>query len=94
MSQGRSHPRKLDLEYRICGSRPEGSTDSTLLAVHLGGCARLARILYITHAIRYEEFYQAALNVYNFVGTSLPDEAEAFTLIVRSELRVTGLPAN
>lgn len=88
---------KLDLEYRICGSRPEGgSTDSTLLACStLGGCARLARILYDYYMQSgYEEFYQAALNVYNFVGTSLPDEAEAFTLIVRSELRVTGLPAN
>ncbi len=88
---------KLDLEYRICGSRPQGgSTDSTLLACStLGGCARLARILYDYYMQSgYEEFYQAALNVYNFVGTSLPDEADAFALIVRSELRVTGLPAN
>lgn len=98
MSQGLILAReKLDLEYRICGSRPEGgSTDSTLLACStLGGCARLTRILYDYYVQSgYEEFYQAALNVYNFVGTSLPDEAEAFTLIVRSELRVTGLPAN
>jgi protein SCO1/2 len=98
MSQGLILTReKLDLEYRICGSRPEGgSTDSTLLACStLGGCARLARILYDYYMQSgYEEFYQAALNVYNFVGTSLPDEAEAFTLIVRSELRLTGLPSN
>ena len=98
MSQGLILTReKLDLEYRICGSRPEGgSTDSTLLACStLGGCARLARILYDYYMQSgYEEFYQAALNVYNFVGTSLPNEAAAFTLIVRSELRVTGLPAN
>lgn len=98
MSQGLILTReKLDLEYRICGSRPEGgSTDSTLLACStLGGCARLTRILYDYYMQSgYEEFYQAALNVYNFVGTSLPAEAEAFTLIVRSELRVTGLPAN
>ena len=98
MSQGLILTReKLDLEYRICGSRPEGgSTDSTLLACStLGGCARLARILYDYYMQSgYEEFYQAALHVYNFVGTSLPGEAEAFRLIVRSELRVTGLPAN
>jgi hypothetical protein len=98
MSQGLIPTReKLDLELRICGSRPEGgSTDSSLLACStLGGCARLTRTLYDFYIQSgYEEFYQAALNVYNFVGTSLPDEAKAFTLVVRSELRVTGLPAN
>jgi protein SCO1/2 len=88
---------RLDLEVRICGSRPEQApTDSSLLACStLGGCARLARILYDFYIQSgYEEFYQAALNVYNYVGTSLPNEAEAFFLVVRSELRVTGLPAN
>jgi hypothetical protein len=87
---------KLDLELRICGSRPEGgSTDSTLLACStLGGCARLTRILYDYYVQSgYEEFFEAALNVYNYVGTALPDEAEAFFLIVRSELRISGLPA-
>lgn len=97
VSQGLNLTReKLDLEYRICGSRPEGgSTDTTLLACStLGGCARLTRILYDYYVQSgYEEFYEAALNVYNYVGTALPDEAEAFFLIVRSELRVTGLPA-
>ena len=97
MSQGLILTReKLDLEYRICGSRPEGgSTDSSLLACStLGGCARLARILYDYYVQSgYEEFYEAALNVYNYVGTALPAEAEAFFLIVRSELRVSGLPA-
>jgi len=97
ISQGLIIPRdKLDLDLRICGSRPEGSTDSTLLACStLGGCARLTRILYEYYMQSgYEEFYQAALNVYNYVGTALPNEAAAFKLVVRSELRVSGLPAN
>ncbi|HET9476371.1 MAG TPA: SCO family protein [Dehalococcoidia bacterium] len=96
MSQGLPLSReKLDLELRICGSRPDGNpTDSSLLACStLGGCARLTRVLYDFYMQSgYEEFYQAALGVYNYVGTALPAEAEAFRLIVRSELRITGLP--
>jgi hypothetical protein len=96
MSQGLTLSRdKLGLELRICGSRPDGNpTDSSLLACStLGGCARLARILYDFYVQSgYEEFYHAALSVYNYVGTALPAEAESFRLILRSELRITGLP--
>ena len=96
MSQGLTLSRdKLGLELRICGSRPDGNpTDSSLLACStLGGCARLARILYDFYVQSgYEEFYHAALSVYNYVGTALPGEAESFRLILRSELRITGLP--
>jgi len=96
MSQGLIVPREqLDLELRICGSRPEGKPDTSLLACStLGGCARLTRVLYEYYVQSgYEEFYQAALSVFNYVSTSLPDEAEAFFYLVRSELRVSGLPA-
>jgi len=96
MSQGLIVPREqLDLELRICGSRPEGAPDTSLLACStLGGCARLTRVLYEYYVQSgYEEFYQAALSVLNYVSTSLPDEAEAFFYLVRSELRVSGLPA-
>jgi protein SCO1/2 len=96
MSQGLTLSRdKLGLELRICGSRPDGNpTDSSLLACStLGGCARLTRILYDFYVQSgYEEFFHAALSVYNYVGTALPAEAEAFRLILRSELRITGLP--
>lgn len=95
MSQGLIVPReRLDLEVRICGSRPEGNPDTSLLACStLGGCARLTRILYEYYIQSgYEEFYQAALSVFNYVSTSLPDEAQAFFYLVRSELRVSGLP--
>lgn len=96
MSQGLTLSRdKLGLELRICGSRPNGNpTDSSLLACStLGGCARLARVLYDFYVQSgYEEFHHAALGVYNYVGTALPAEAESFRLILRSELRITGLP--
>ncbi len=89
-------PEKIDLEVRICGSRPEGNTDSSLLACStLGGCARLARILYDFYMQSgYKEFFDAAAAVYNYVGSALPNEAAAFTLVLRSELRLSGLPAN
>ncbi len=89
-------PEKIDLEVRICGSRPEGNKDSSLLACStLGGCARLARILYDFYMQSgYKEFFDAAAAVYNYVGSALPNEAAAFTLVLRSELRLSGLPAN
>ncbi|HSP56137.1 MAG TPA: SCO family protein [Dehalococcoidia bacterium] len=96
-SQGLTLTReKIDLEVRICGSRPQGTTDSSLLACStLGGCARLARILYDFYMQSgYSEFFDAAAAVYNYVGSALPNEAAAFTLVLRSELRLSGLPAN
>jgi hypothetical protein len=97
LSQGLPVSRdQLGLEIRICGSAPAKPVDSSLLACStLGGCARLARILYDYYMQSgYEEFYWAAAAVYNYVRTALPAEADAFTLVVRSELRVTGLPVN
>lgn len=96
MSQGLTIPReKLDLEVRICGSRPQNTADASLLACStLGGCARLTRILYDYYfQSGYEEFYRAALAVFNYVSTALPNEADAFFYLLRSELRVSGLPA-
>jgi protein SCO1/2 len=96
-SQGLTLTReKIDLEVRICGSRPGGATDSSLLACStLGGCARLARILYDFYMQSgYAEFFAAAAVVYNYVGSALPNEAAAFRLVLRSELRLSSLPAN
>jgi protein SCO1/2 len=96
MSQGLTIPQsRLDLDLRICGSKPEGVTDSLLLACStLQGCTRLVRVLYDFYVQSgYEEFYVAALSVYRFVATSLPQEFEAFYKILRAELRVANLPA-
>jgi hypothetical protein len=97
VSQGLMVPRdRVDLDIRICGSRPErGADDSSLLACStLQGCVRLIRLLYDYYVQKgYEEFYEAAAAVYSFVATTLPEEFEAFYKLLRAELRVSGLPA-
>jgi len=97
ISQGLSVPLdRIDLETRICSSRPEGKQDASLLACStLGACARLTRIMYDYYVQSgYEEFFRAAAAVYNYVATALPDEFQAFYFILRSDLRVSGLPAD
>ncbi len=97
ISQGLSVPlERIDLETRICSSRPQGKQDASLLACStLGACARLTRIMYDYYVQSgYEEFFQAAAAVYSYVATSLPDEFQAFYFILRSDLRVSGLPAD